>query len=80
MPLEKFCITLHPHCRNCCRKKESLEIQPRLEESIKERQDGIHKKAMNDVAKEFDKKLIQVHEHYRTMQKNNEDEIHKITK
>ena len=57
----------------------SFEIPPNLVESIKERQDGEHKKAMDNVAKEFDKKLNQVHEHYKTMQKNYEDEMNKMT-
>ena len=33
----------------------SFEIPPRLVESIKEIQDGEHKKAMDNVAKEIDK-------------------------
>ena len=34
---------------------------------------------MANVAKEFDKKLNQVHEYYKTMQNNYEDEINKMT-
>lgn len=58
--------------------KISLEIQPELVESIKERQDGEHKKARDNVAKEFDSKLNKVHEHYKTMQKNYEKEMNKM--
>ena len=64
MTLKKICIALHPHCRNSCRKKNSFEIPPTHVDSIKERQDGEHKKAMDNVAKEFDQKLNQVYEHY----------------
>lgn len=40
-----------------CEENMSLEIPSELVESITERQDGEHKKAMNNVAKEFDSKL-----------------------
>lgn len=40
-----------------CKENMSLEIPSELVESITERQDGEHKKAMNNVAKEFDSKL-----------------------
>lgn len=40
-----------------CEENMSLEIPSELVESITERQDGEHKKAMNNAAKEFDSKL-----------------------
>lgn len=40
-----------------CEENMSLEISSELVESITERQDGEHKKAMNNVAKEIDSKL-----------------------
>lgn len=43
-----------------CEENMSLEIPSELVESITERQDGEHKKAMNNVAKEFDSKLNKV--------------------
>lgn len=43
-----------------CEENMSLEIPSELVESITERQDGEHKKAMNNVAKEFDSKLNNV--------------------
>lgn len=45
------------------KKKISLEIPPELVKSVKERQGGEHKKAMDNVAKEFDSKLNKVHQH-----------------
>lgn len=35
---------------------------------------------MNNVAKEFDSKFNKVHEHYKTMQKNYEEEMNKTAK
>lgn len=43
-----------------CEENMSLEIPSELVGSITERQDGEHKKAMNNVAKEFDSKLNKV--------------------
>lgn len=43
-----------------CEENMSLEIPSELVESITERQDGEHKKAMNIVAKEFYSKLNKV--------------------
>lgn len=43
-----------------CKENMSLEIPSELVESITERQDGEHKKTMNNVAKEFDSKLNKV--------------------
>lgn len=43
-----------------CEENMSLEISSELVESITERQDGEHKKAMNNVAKEIDSKLKKV--------------------
>lgn len=43
-----------------CEENMSLEIPSELVESITERQDGEHKKTMNNVAKEFDSKLNKV--------------------
>lgn len=43
-----------------CEENMSLEIPSELVESITERQDGEHKKAMNNVAKEFYSKLNKV--------------------
>lgn len=43
-----------------CEESMSLEIPSELVESITERQDGEHKKAMNIVAKEFYSKLNKV--------------------
>lgn len=43
-----------------CEENMSLEIPSELVESITERQDGEHKKAMNNVAKEIDSKLKKV--------------------
>jgi predicted transcriptional regulator len=58
----------------------SFETPPTLVDSIMERQDGEHKKAMDNVTKEFGLKLNQVHEHYRTMQRNYEEEMNRMTK
>jgi hypothetical protein len=58
----------------------SFEIPPTLVDSIMEKQDGEHKKAMDNVTKEFGLKLDQVHEHYRTMQRNYEEEMNRMTK
>ena len=57
----------------------SFEIPLNLVESINERQDGEHKMSMDNVDKAFDKKLNEVHEYYKTMQKNFEDEMNKMT-
>lgn len=47
--------------------KVSMDIPPELVESIKEKQYDEHNKAIDNVAKEFDSKLHEVHEHYKTM-------------
>ena len=47
--------------------------------SIKDIQDGEHKKAIENVDKKLDKKLNQIYEHYKNMQKRYEDEMNKMT-
>lgn len=57
---ENLQITASTIQKMLCEENMSLEIPSELVESITERQDGEHKKAMNIVAKEFYSKLNKV--------------------